>query len=302
MSGSKTDKPTQAAVKAAAGQPVAAKPVKFAPGSVEAPTADYDVERFVPRQGEGDPPVVQGVDLSGRPKIIIAAGRGKTGKTLLLRWLTERSLGAGASVMLADIDRTNASFSTFFDDVARPDTDVPAGILRFMQAFLDHCIRQRQSAIIDVGGGDTTMREIATEMPGFATHLDAEGMSLVPFYLAGTQPDDLAPLATLTGRGFTPRAQAMVLNEYSMDAGLSRETAFSRIVASPTFKANIGGMVPIFMPRLHAADAVESRRSSFGEAADGQTKPPLGFFDRSRVQHWLSTMERRFEGVKSWMP
>ena len=307
MNGSKTERPTrqydealpQAALPGSAAR---ARPVKFTAETPPVAPGAYPLEPFLPSPPAADPPLVQGMDLTGRPKIIIAAGRGKTGKTLLLRWLTERSLGAGASVMLADIDRTNASFSTFFEDVARPDTDVPAGILRWMQGFLDHCIRHRQSAIIDVGGGDTTMREMAAEMPGFATHLEAEGMSLVPFFVVGTQPDDLAPLATLTARGFAPAAQGLVLNEWAMDAGLMRETAFSRIIASPTFTAQIGGMVPIWMPRLHAADAVDARRSSFGAAAEGLTHPPLGFFDRSRVQHWLATMERRFEGVRSWLP
>jgi hypothetical protein len=307
MSGSKVEKLTLQHGAAPpkvrpSGSAAAAKPVKFSPDTPAViPGASARVP-FVPATPQADPPLVQGIDLTGRPKIIIAAGRGKTGKTLLLRWLTERSLAASGAVMLADIDRTNASFSTFFDDVAQPNTDVPAGILRWMQGFLDHCIRHRQSAIIDVGGGDTTMREMAAEMPGFATHLEAEGMSLVPFFVVGTQPDDLAPLATLTARGFAPAAQAMVLNEWAMDAGLSRDTAFNRIIASPTFTAHIGGMVPIWMPRLHAADAVDAHRSSFAAAAAGLTNPPLGFFDRSRVQHWLATMERRFEGVGSWLP
>jgi hypothetical protein len=138
MSGSKVERPTlqsdAAPPKAKhSGGEVLARPVRFTPDVPAAVPGAWSQELFVPALPQADPPLVQGVDLTSRPKIIIAAGRGKTGKTLLLRWLTERSLAAGAAVMLADIDRTNASFSTFFEDVARPDTDVPAGILRWMQ-------------------------------------------------------------------------------------------------------------------------------------------------------------------------
>ncbi len=299
MSASKSDK---ANLPAMAPAPPRASPVRFSPKSAEPVSADFDLSRFIPQKAEDEPPVIQGIDLSGQTKIVFAAGRGKTGKTTLLRWLTERSLLGGASVMLADIDPTNASFSSYFEDVARPDTDVPAGVLRWLQDFLEHCVAQRQSAIIDLGGGDTTLRQLAGEMPGMAGQLEAAGIAPVMFYLMGTQPDDLAPIATLADRGFNPRAQAFVLNEVAADVGVSRETAFGRIVGSGIFRRHITQAVPIFMPRLHAADAVESRRSSFKAAADGATTPPLGFFDRSRVKTWLDIMDRRFAGVTSWMP
>jgi hypothetical protein len=300
MTASKSDKAPVAATVAAL--PSKASPVRFSPKAAEPVSADFELSRFIPRKADDEPPVMSGIDLSGQTKIVFAAGRGKTGKTTLLRWLTERSLLGGASVMLADIDPTNASFSSYFEDVARPDTDVPAGVLRWLQDFLEHCVAQRQSAIIDLGGGDTTLRQLAGEMPGLAGQLEATGIAPVVFYLMGTQPDDLAPIATLADRGFTPRAQAFVLNEVAADPGVSRETAFGQIVGSGIFRRHITQAVPIFMPRLHAANAVESRRSSFKAAAEGATTPPLGFFDRARVKTWLDIMDRRFAGVTSWMP
>jgi hypothetical protein len=174
--------------------------------------------------------------------------------------------------------------------------------MRGLQNFLEHCVAQRQSAIVDLGGGDTTLRQLAGEMPGMAGQLEAAGIAPVMFYLMGSQPDDLAPIATLAERGFNPGAQAFVLNEIAADLGVSRETAFGRIVGSGIFRRHVSQAVPIFMPRLHAADAGQSRRSSFRAAADGTTTPPLGFFDRSRVETWLDIMDRRFAGVMSWMP
>jgi len=42
------------------------------------------VNPFTPRHKDADePPPAQGIDLTGRNKIIFAVGRGKTGKTTL---------------------------------------------------------------------------------------------------------------------------------------------------------------------------------------------------------------------------
>lgn len=262
----------------------------------------FDINPFIPRRDSEQPPA-QGVDLAGKAKVIFAAGRGKTGKTTLLRWMAESALRNSATVLMADIDPTNASFASYFKGVARPNTDDPAGVSRWLQGFIEHAVRHRATAMIDLGGGDTTLRTLAAEMPGFVQQIEAEGLTPVAFYLVGTQPDDLAPVATLAQRGFNPRARAIVLNEAAAEPGLSREQAFARIGRTRVLREqSADGAIVLWMPRLHAADAVESRRSGFVEARDGQTVPPLGLFDRARVRAWLDAMDKAFSGVRSWMP
>lgn len=264
----------------------------------------FDVNPFTPRhKGTDEPPPAQGIDLTGQNKIIFAVGRGKTGKTTLLRWMAETALASGRPFLMADIDPTNASFASYFEGVSRPDADDPAGVNRWLQAFIEYAVKHQTTAMIDLGGGDTTLRTLATEMPGFAQQIEEAGLVPVNFYLAGAQPDDLAPVATLAERGFNPRARAVVLNESTAEVGLSRQQAFMRVVRNRVLLDQLGsGAINLWMPRLHAADAVESRRSTFAAARDGRTTPPLGIFDRSRVKSWLEAMDRQFHGVKSWMP
>jgi hypothetical protein len=72
-------------------------------------------------------PVVQGVDLTGIPKIILLAGRGKTGKTTAARWMSDQALASGRQLLMGDIDPTNASFSSYFEGVHRPaNADQPS--------------------------------------------------------------------------------------------------------------------------------------------------------------------------------
>ena len=288
--------------KSPAVQPASRSPVKFNPAAAtRTPARTIDVAALMPQQ-EPDPPIETGVDLSGQTKIIFAAGRGKTGKTTLLRWLTETALAKGSSVLLADIDPSNASFSTYFTDVARPDTDNAAGVTTWLQQLLEHCVAEQQSAIVDLGGGDTTLRALATEMPDLANQLEAAGIAPVMFYLLGTQPEDVTPALTLASRGFMPTAQALVLNEVSVQAGQTRRNAFARMIDSPGFQRVARTSIQLWMPKLFAADAIEIRQCRFHDAMAGHTTPELGIFDHARLRTWLAQMDQRFSGVASWIP
>jgi hypothetical protein len=280
----------------------AAAPV-FRPGSSAEGLKPAEIKPLVTTEQTRSEPVAQGVDLSARNKIILTAGRGKTGKTMFLRWIVEMAQHEGRNVLLADIDPTNATFSTYFKGVARPDTFNQAAVRDWLQQFMEFAIAGNHTAIIDLGGGDTILRTIAEEMPGFDAMIEDAGLAMVMFYLAGPHPEDLTPAATLGALGFKPRARAIVLNEGVGPVGQPRDQAFARVIASNVYRDEMAtGALSLWMPRLHAAEAVEARTASFVAARDGQTEPPLGVFNRSRIGHWLKAMDEQFAGVKSWMP
>jgi hypothetical protein len=281
--------------------PAAKKPKpQFKPGASHNPAGGTLAGLARPTQEE--PPIEQGVDLSGKPKIVFAAGRGKTGKTTLLRWIQEVSLARGGDAILADVDPTNATFSLYFDGVQRPEVDDAAGVTVWLSELIDFCINEKRSAIIDLGGGDTTLRALATEMPGLVTEIEAAGLAPVMLYLVGTQPEDLTPAVTLADRGFTAKAQALVFNEFAVPAGLTRSQAFSRITGLREYEYLRANSIGLWMPRLFAADAIESRHARFFDARDNKVAPPIGTLDRSRIKAWLDKMDQRFAGIGSWIP
>lgn len=279
-------------------------PPRFDPKFSPAPLPSFDVKPLGGARKDAAPePVAQGIDLAGRPKIILTAGRGKTGKTTLLRWMAERSRADRAKFLLADIDPTNASFSAYFPDTARPDSIEPVAVRLWLQEFLQYAVAEHLSAMIDLGGGDTALRSLAAEMPSLCEMIEAAGAAVALFYLVGHQLEDLTPIATLADLGFNPAARAIVLNEGTAPLGVPRDRAFARVLSHPLFAEQLGtGAISLWMPRLFAADAVEARRASFLAARDGKTDHPIGLFDRSRVHHWLNAMDEQFAGVKSWMP
>jgi hypothetical protein len=77
-------------------------------------------------------------------------------------------------------------------------------MLKWLEQFLSHAMRHRQTAVVDLGGGDTTLRRLVDELPDLAQMATDEGSALAMFYHVGPQVDDLSPVATMEERGFQP--------------------------------------------------------------------------------------------------
>jgi hypothetical protein len=84
------------------------------------------------------------------------------------------------------------------------------------------------------------------------------------------------------------------------DPTLPAEPEFDAVVDHSAYRAAVDrGAVPIWMPRLYAAKAIEDRRLLFGQARDGDH---LGLSDRSRTHHWLRVMDEAFWPIETWLP
>lgn len=279
----------------------------FSLGNGEHNELEVPLAAASPARAKAAADVVQGIDLSDRPKIVLLAGRGKTGKTTSARWMADRALANDRTLLMGDLDPTNATFSTWFSDVSRPpDVDHAEGSVRWLEKFVGFALQHRMTALVDLGGGDATLRRLVDDMPDLAQTVSSEGAALVMLYFAGPQVDDLAPVVAMEERGFQPPATALVLNEAAMEPGMSREEGFARLRRHSAFKAALArGAIPVWMPRLLIADQVEARRVHFTEARDGAVRngaATFGPFDRSRVRIWLDTMEAQFGGVATWLP
>jgi hypothetical protein len=269
--------------------------------TVAAPSVD--VGAFAPRKQDDDIKPQQGMDLADKPKLIFVIGRGKTGKTTFLRWVAETALDRNRPFLMADIDPTNASFSSYFPDVSRPSGHDPVEVRSWVQRFIGYAVENKTTALIDLGGGDTALRSLLSEMPSLLAEVEAAGLAVVAYYMCGPQPDDLAPVVTLASHGFAPKARALIFNEGVSDAGLPRQQAFAEIQAHPVVQDEVkAGSLVLWMPRLFAAAVVENSRAGFAQARDGDATRPINMFDRARVKSWLTSMAERFSGVASWMP
>lgn len=252
-------------------------------------------------------PGAAAVDLTGRPKVWFAIGPGRSGKTMLLRWAAEE-IDANAAPIYAAADPQNRSLKTYIDEVAEPATNDAAEVTRWLEELLQFTMQEGTSALIDLGGGDTSLGRLVAQMPDLVQTLEDAGVAPVAMYLLGPRLDDLASLASFEAAGFRPPATALVLNE-----GLADPTTpdpFGRVVRHSAYRAAVArGAVELRMPRLapDLAAEIEAKRLRFRHARDGilpegRKGVPLGGFSRAKVRQWLAAMSTEFAPVRTWLP
>lgn len=238
---------------------------------------------------------------------VVMAGRGGAGKTLLLRWICERALTAGRAVVIADGDRTNRSLPLFLDGVLAPPGANDPIVWRWLEAIVETMVTERFNLVLDLGGGDLVLKQMAIEL-ALQSLLESHGIAPVILHLLIPEVEGLAYLASLEENGlFAPQRTALILNEGLVPHGYdSDEAVFAPVREHRVFKAAIRrGAVPIVMPRLGPALAINARHLSFADAAAGKTKeglPSLNIFDRQRVLLWLKAMETAFAPITAWLP
>jgi hypothetical protein len=250
------------------------------------------------------------INLSGKPKVWFTVGAGRTGKTTLIRWAAEIISNNGGSTIYAAADPQNRSLVNYIDGVAQPPTNDALATSRWLEMLLRHAMEQKTSALVDLGGGDTSLHKLLSTFPDLATTLDNAGLVPVAVYLLGPRVDDLAALASFEALGFQPVATVLIRNEGLADPTMDRKDAFARLIRHSAYKEAVGrGAIELWMPRLDPAVAqeIEAKRISFGQARDAQSPKgrkvgPLGPFDRSRVRTWLNTMAMEMAPISSWLP
>ena len=144
----------------------------------------------------------------------------------------EASGGQDAPILLADLDRANATLASYFQDVQRPPVGDEAGVTSWMEKLLTFVMERKATALIDLGRWHDTAH---LQAPCFRSArsevvtLESAGVAAVAIPMLGPQPDDLAPLATFEAAGFRPAATLLVLNEGLIETPVAREEAFARV-------------------------------------------------------------------------
>jgi hypothetical protein len=236
--------------------------------------------------------------------MVIAGGRGKTGKSTLLRFAIEQCFARGGEPVIADADRTNPTLTAFFPNSStRPQSTENDDVRLWLDALVDGQIDSRSTIYLDLGGGDQMLKQWTRDMDigPFLTRYDIVPVLL---HVLGSDLDDLTYLRDLESV-FSPTHTAIILNEGVVPSGKTPMTAFRPIVERPEYQSAIGrGVQTVMMPRLGCMQDVDRRRLSFanaetGTVKDGQEKFPPTM--QQQVVMWRRAMATAFAPISSWI-
>ena len=125
------------------------------------------------------------------PRAVFAVGRGGRGKTVAYRWMIDRALNQGRQIIVADADRTNQTLAAFFGKlVVSPPSAADDDMCPWLDGLLEKAISERQSLIVDLGGGDQLLKHAAMEL-GLTEFLERNSIIPVVLHFAGADSDDL---------------------------------------------------------------------------------------------------------------
>lgn len=245
-----------------------------------------------------------------KPLLIAALGRGNTGKTALLTALTQYSRERGASIQLWNLDQhqRSVSLNAMFSDSRAPDDEIESERGRWLEQRLAEQAAARFDALLDVGGGDTQIRNLAREID-LVGLLESQDIRLVAFHMVGPDPGDLDFLQMVVDEKILlPESTVIAVNAGRLPSGRSARALAERVLADPavTEITNRGGRL-LIMPRLACMTGVLERGVTFGDAMKGNVKlgqEPLSFFDQARIEKWwTSEMPAFFEALPGeWLP
>lgn len=242
-------------------------------------------------------------DIANKPRMIIAAGRGKVGKSVLLRWAIEKCIARGGVPIIADGDRMNPTLEAFFPNALRPPSAEDEDMRIWLNEQADTQIENRSTVFLDLGGGDQSLRTWAKELD-LAPFLLKFGVVPVLLHVLGSDIDDLTYLRDLETI-FAPTHTAIVLNEGMVPAGRSAGSAFEPFYERPEFTSAVNrGARVVRMPRLGCMQQIDSCRLSFTDAEQGKVKPgqkPIGPTTMQQIFMWQKEMATSFAPIAGWL-
>lgn len=236
--------------------------------------------------------------IGDQPRLIVAGGRGKVGKSVLLRYSIERHLVRGNTPVIADADRTNATLAAFFPAAIRPKSAEDGDVREWLNTLLDDQAEHRRTIYLDLGGGDLSLHAWARELD-LVAFLQENGVIPVLIHCLGSDIDDLAYLRDLE-QVFAPPHTAILLNEGLVPANKAPLTAFEPTLDHQVFKAAIArGASVVRMPRLGCMQQIEQRRLTFEAASERSSG--LGLTTCQMVKVWRRQLDKTLEPILPWI-
>lgn len=233
------------------------------------------------------------------PKFIVVQGRGRCGKTTLVRVLVERMEAAGRDAFVVDIDRSIASLGAFIHGVNRPPSLDDYSLTDWLHALVNTQVADKSTVVADVGGGDLLFGKVSAEI-GLVDLLGSVGVLPISLWVLGPETEALPMLSEAQSSGFWPAASALVLSAALAPPGQPLHVAFAPVRNHPIYRGALAaGAREVVFPRLGCLARVNEREISFGKAAQDAT---FGLTYSHMVRMWQKACEEALIPIEEWLP
>ena len=230
-------------------------------------------------------------DEAARRRLILALGRGKSGKTLWARWLVETMRARGVSPVAADADWSTPGLSRHDEDAVRLEPQADRSWWKTVLANGDEFAGR--PVVVDFSLDAGLVRKVDPEGTNFAERYASRGFDVTKVVFFAPDVGDVATFTNI-GAAVTAASTLVVLNEGAI--GSRRSDRFDAVLAHPAIREAIGkGAIVVRMPELRVDQERVSEIGNFTPFAEGdrdQAKPLS--FDRHAVRTWLGRMEEAF--------
>lgn len=250
--------------------------------------------------GSGDaiPPesIEAAVATPKRPVYMARWGRGRLGGTGTLMVLGQRAEAQGRPVRWLDGDLKSGTLSAFYGDrCSRAPSEDAADFRDWIMGDLDDLVQDRQSRVLDVSGGSSSMEELLRDMelPSFCAENDMRFTWLCPL---GPNLEDFQHVRGAVEAGhMQPKDMLLILNEGVIRKGQNAAGVFIPLLDSAGFVEVIrAGARMLFMPQNPVFDEVRQLGLSYYHILVDNRDPVTGKVKAARqhvVKKWLEALE-----------
>ena len=222
-------------------------------------------------------------------------GRGKSGKTLWARWLTEAMRARGVNPGVVDADTDDGGLCRYEEDAARLRGDDGEEVEWWNAVLADSEDRSGRPVVADCSHNPGLLDRVHTDKTGFRDRdfrgpYAEIGFEVTKAYFFAPDAGDADAFVT-NGAPFTTTNTLLVLNEGA--PGERGERQFDSVLAHPAVRKAIEhGAHVARMPRLGENHREIERLIGF---AKGEVqRPDVLAFQRVRTRTWLERMEAGF--------
>ena len=172
-------------------------------------------------------------DEAARRRLILALGRGKSGKTLWSRWLVETMRARGVSPVAADADWSTPGLSRHDEDAVRLGSEPQADRSWWKTVLANGEELAGRPVVVDFSLDAGLVRKVDPEGTNFAERYAPRGFDVTKVFFFAPDVGDVATFINI-GAAVTAASTLLVLNEGAI--GSRRSDRFDAVLAHPAIR------------------------------------------------------------------